>query len=898
MADLNAIAHGVDSETGEYLSPEDRKAIFKNKGKMGSKIKPESFRSGIVTATRGSDNKGGGGLVKFSGSSITKVDEKVEEKETAKEDKTFETDEVHNLFEEIRSTFYEVHQVKTDKKRLQSKFLEVLSKSNQTSEPKKETTPEKKSGMGIGKKILGAATGLFSNVLGIIGDLLKFAVLDFISKPENKKTVEAFTKILTGVFKFLDWFITGTLDNLLTGFAELVGGDSILERIGGFFKLVLGVVGLRWLLNPLKILKDLKNIFKFGKKFTKIFRGIFKLGDKGLKNSFGGILKLAGKAFRKTLGRMLQRVLLKVFGKAITKGLVAVTKSVVKGITKVVGKVPIVGPLIAFGVNLMMGEPLGRAAFKTLGSIFLSGVGTALGGPVGWAIGGLIGDWAGGALYDAFFGGKEGDKKEEKKEDTPELASGGVVSGPEEGYLAILHGTEAVIPIAKIPEILTLPFKLLGSNIVGAIFAVINSLGPVGGFVKPIAISVLAPAMKLFGVETFTKSSNVGDTKGDAETLSRHVESEQEKQDLDKLFGKDLLKDIGTMLMISGGSLVNSILGGPAQAKQSDPSSKRPGAGANLDGGGGADLKPTPGNTSGAAGQWKPLLELIAAYESVGGSYDSIYPSTTKPGLSQMTIAEADAWQGSTAKSRGSAAAGRYQFMYIKDQAAAAGIGPNELFSPENQDKMAINLLTKKRGISLDMIKNNPDEAMIRLGMEWASMPMPKSMKGHRRMVNAGQSYYAGDGLNAAHVGVDDVKSVLSKVAGSSPQKTPQQSAAAPSATPGQNLTPEQKSSMFQKSGMSAMASNALSSAKPSTPDASSTTPSTPAAKMTSSPPRSSSMVPMSNNFSITRNISNNKQNVSMAIVKMNNTRKSNLTNMQAPLNNTSISESIISNRI
>jgi len=883
MADLNAIAHGVDSETGEYLSSEDRKAIFKNKGKMGSKIKPESFRSGIVTATRGSDNKGGGGLVKFSGSSITKVDEKVEEKETAKEDKTFETDEVHNLFEEIRSTFYEVHQVKTDKKRLQSKFLEVLSKSNQTSEPKEETTPEKKSGMGIGKKILGATTGLFSNLFGIIGDLLKFAVLDFISKPENKKTVEAFTKILTGVFKFLNWFITGTIDNLLTGFAELVGGDSILERIGGFFKLVLGVVGLRWLLNPLKILKDLKNIFKFGKKFTKIFRGIFKLGDKGLKNSFGGILKLAGKAFRKTLGRMLQRVLLKVFGKAITKGLVAVTKSVVKGITKVVGKVPIVGPLIAFGVNLMMGEPLGRAAFKTLGSIFLSGVGTALGGPVGWAIGGLIGDWAGGTLYDAFFGGKEGDKKEEKKEDTPELASGGVVSGPEEGYLAILHGTEAVIPIAKIPEILTLPFKLLGSNIVGAIFAVINSLGPVGGFVKPIAISVLAPAMKLFGVETFTKSSNVGDTKGDAETLSRHVESEQEKQDLDKLFGKDLLKDIGTMLMISGGSLVNSILGGPAQAKQSDPSSKKlgtdTGSGEQSPNLGPVDLgnkdfgeAPLMKAAKAAGIQGKELAAFLAqmAHESgnfrytheIGGGKDSYSGGKRYHGRGYIQLTH------------------DYNYKTYGDK---LGI---DLVS--NPDLAASGDVAAQIAVTYWM-----DNVRPTVKGDWDNVFLHSKAINHPAATRPSQ-------VNGMADRQSKYDKYLKKVTSGqlNNNSAPSTAAASSPATPGQNLTPEQKSSMFQKSGMSAMASNVLSSAKPSTPGASSTTPSTPAAKMTSSPPRSSSMVPMSNNFSITRNISNNKQNVSMAIVKMNNTRKSNLTNMQAPLNNTSISESIISNRI
>ena len=161
------------------------------------------------------------------------------------------------------------------------------------------------------------------------------------------------------------------------------------------------------------------------------------------------------------------------------------------------------------------------------------------------------------------------------------------------------------------------------------------------------------------------------------------------------------------------------------------------------------------------ANSWKPILDLIAKYEAVGGSYDSIYPSRTKPGLSKMTIAEADSWQASTASSRGSAAAGRYQFMNIKHQAAYAGIGSNAIFSPENQDKMAIALIEKKRKVTYDLMQKNPDEAMIRLGMEWAALPMPKAMRGHKRMVNAGQSYYAGDGKNKAGASIKEVRDAM-----------------------------------------------------------------------------------------------------------------------------------------
>ena len=58
--------------------------------------------------------------------------------------------------------------------------------------------------------------------------------------------------------------------------------------------------------------------------------------------------------------------------------------------------------------------------------------------------------------------------------------------------------------------------------------------------------------------------------------------------------------------------------------------------------------------TTSNASYWGPLLETIAKKESVGGSYDSIYPGTTKQkryggkALTEMTISEADAWQASS----------------------------------------------------------------------------------------------------------------------------------------------------------------------------------------------------------------------------------------------------------
>lgn len=155
-------------------------------------------------------------------------------------------------------------------------------------------------------------------------------------------------------------------------------------------------------------------------------------------------------------------------------------------------------------------------------------------------------------------------------------------------------------------------------------------------------------------------------------------------------------------------------------------------------------------NTSSGSGKWKAILDLIAKAESMNGSYDSVYPSTTKPGLSKMTVKEADAWQKSTTRQRGSAAAGRYQFMDIARQAKQAGVGEDEVFSPENQDKMAIWLIEKKRKVTMDMVENNPTLAAKKLAMEWAGLPVLEATRGNKRNISAGQSYYAGDGVNKA----------------------------------------------------------------------------------------------------------------------------------------------------
>jgi hypothetical protein len=70
-------------------------------------------------------------------------------------------------------------------------------------------------------------------------------------------------------------------------------------------------------------------------------------------------------------------------------------------------RLPIVGGLIEFGLSWALGDPVGKAAFRGIGSLLVGAVGTAIGGPIGAAIGGLLGGEIGGKIYDVFFGGKK-----------------------------------------------------------------------------------------------------------------------------------------------------------------------------------------------------------------------------------------------------------------------------------------------------------------------------------------------------------------------------------------------------------------------------------------------------------------------------------------------------------
>ena len=463
-----------------------------------------------------------------------------------------------------------------------------------------------------------------------------------------------------------------------------------------------------------------------------------KLTSAPLEGSLAGGKK-GSQLFKGGLGRSTDRVITKIGGKNALKA--------TKALKNALGRIPVVGGLITLVVSLLGGDPVTQALFKAGGAVLGGFLGSFIPIPVvGTLMGELIGEYVGDLMYVATMGGGVEAVGQKLKDDIAGVLSAGkaAMDWVGNGFGRMYEG----IPKVKLPWPINKEFP------------------------NPVWMANPFNLMEKLGIFHKAFFTNDPMEKGEVKT----EETEQTEETSSGVTNVSTVRRdtegarAGDFIMASDGTLGVFDGMGTRGLREGEQELYDSGA-TNVDG-----SKSTPVATTSNAGYWAPLLETIAKKESVGGSYDSIYPGTTKQkryggkALTEMTISEADAWQASTAGERGSAAAGRYQFMYILNQAKAAGLKGTDMFSAENQDKMAISLIVDKRKITPEMIKNNPNEAMIRLGMEWAAFPMPVDMQGHSQYVKAGQSYYAGDGRNASGATVDEMRSAFAKLGAPSVQ--------------------------------------------------------------------------------------------------------------------------------
>jgi len=306
------------------------------------------------------------------------------------------------VIESLKKTFEKLRDI-LKLKRKNSRLRSNINKRK----VKPGDTARKRLGLGTIGKVAKAIVPV--NMLGALGDLIGLAVLNWLGNPKNKQAVQNLVKIFTGIIKFLSWFITGTINNLFGGFNQLISGGSIAEKLVGFVKMFAGLVGLRWLMNPFQIVKDIIWGFNRLKKWPEILTKLFKGGSR---KSIDAVFQKHNSLLRTSLTRTLKRAFLRIFGTFGKK----ILRTFVKPIVSKVSAIPFIGPIIAFLVNwIVFKEPPGRAAFKAVGAgfgMFLAGTAGSvipiLGTWVGAALGGIAGDWIGGAFYDILFGGGDG----------------------------------------------------------------------------------------------------------------------------------------------------------------------------------------------------------------------------------------------------------------------------------------------------------------------------------------------------------------------------------------------------------------------------------------------------------------------------------------------------------
>jgi len=394
--DLHAEATAHGTLGGEQLTPEQRKQVFKIGPNNPTRITSflEELKEKKAGKSTGTANvQPTKAFLGGSGSTVKDPEPPTEEKE----------DPINNdaVRESLKKTFEKLRDI-LRLKRKNSRLRNNLNKRG----AKPGDTARKRLGLGTIGKVASAILPV--NILGALGDLIGLAVLNWLGDPRNKKQVQMLVKIFTGIIRYVSWFITGTINNLLGGFNQLISGGSIAEKLVGFVRMFAGMVGLKWLLRPGTILKDILWGFNRLKKWPSIIKQLFKGGSR---KSIDAIFQKHNSLFRTSLTRTFKRAFLRIFGTFGKR----ILRSFVRPIVNRVSSIPLIGPIISFLINwLVFKESPGRSVFKAAGAgIGMWTVGAlasfipipVLSTWVGAALGGVVGDWIGGAVYDLFFGG-------------------------------------------------------------------------------------------------------------------------------------------------------------------------------------------------------------------------------------------------------------------------------------------------------------------------------------------------------------------------------------------------------------------------------------------------------------------------------------------------------------
>ena len=239
-------------------------------------------------------------------------------------------------------------------------------------------------------------------------------------------------KLLNGLVSFIDWGykaydwtreqvkdvfgeegakkfdeFSGLVNKLLNG--ALIGAMVAIKIAEGVRKQAIKD-GARRGFDKIKGVRGQAGRFKRGISSDLARRYTDRYGRTAAVRRFGeqGLKSLGGKYGRSRITNLGRAALVKGLGKGGVKSAVKILKPIVKN-------VPLIGGIMEFVLSMISGDPVGKAAFRGVGSglgMWLGGalgtlVGPGIGTFIGGALGGSAGAELGGLLYDAIFKDKQ-----------------------------------------------------------------------------------------------------------------------------------------------------------------------------------------------------------------------------------------------------------------------------------------------------------------------------------------------------------------------------------------------------------------------------------------------------------------------------------------------------------
>ena len=194
-------------------------------------------------------------------------------------------------------------------KELEMSRLEQMNKNKPTPEPEPKDDKKKKGNnplVNFAKNASKKGGDFLSGILGMLGNMLKMFIaipaLMWLADPANKEKLITVIKVLSKVGKFIFDFMKFGVMTLMDGLYNMFKSDAnVFERIIGFGKALIGFatvfLGIRWLRNPFKLIKDIGMVVpKLIKFVTTLIAGKGKQKGKGLVNLGMSVLGVKKKA--------------------------------------------------------------------------------------------------------------------------------------------------------------------------------------------------------------------------------------------------------------------------------------------------------------------------------------------------------------------------------------------------------------------------------------------------------------------------------------------------------------------------------------------------------------------------------------------------------------------------